>query len=321
MLASKPPTFLLATHQPALREAMEPTLRASGAQVVTALSAEAALQAMTAPQPPGLALLDAELPGMELEDLLTAVRASAGGHRLPVVLISDNVDEHSARWMAEGVLDDLIPRSAHSPYGRLRLDFVVRLWMRMRELERLRESCAVSAQLDSLTGVYNRETLLSMLFRETDRAQRLRNSLSLLLLDIDGFGHWNERLGNDVCDALLCQVAERTTRLLRSYDLLGRMGKDEFLAVLPGCDTANAAMLAERLRAEVYAVPFRAAGEAIRLSACFGIATSEGRSPVVVLREAEQALEQAKKAGPESMQCFRKDEQDRSGDFLPAWFG
>ena len=79
---------------------------------------------------------------------------------------------------------------------------------------------------------------------------------------------------------------------------------DEFLIALPACSPASAMILAERLRVDVFSVPFRVAGEAIRLSACFGIANSRGRSPVVVLREAEKALEWAKAAGPESIQCF-----------------
>ena len=91
-----------------------------------------------------------------------------------------------------------------------------------------------------------------------------------------------------------CQVAARTARLLRSYDLLGRPGMDEFLVVLPGCAMDNATMLAERLRMDVFSAPFHVGGESIRLSACFGLASSNGRSPVVVLREAEQALGRAR---------------------------
>ncbi len=75
------------------------------------------------------------------------------------------------------------------------------------ELEALRDAAIRSAQLDRLTGVYNRETLLAMLFRETDRVQRMNCSMSLVLFDIDDFGHWNSRLGVDACDELLCQVA------------------------------------------------------------------------------------------------------------------
>jgi GGDEF domain-containing protein len=65
----------------------------------------------------------------------------------------------------------------------------------------------------------------------------------------------------------------------------------------------SAVMLAERLRMDIFATPFHVGGEVIRLSACFGIASSLGRSPVVVLRETEQALLVAKAAGPETIQC------------------
>jgi diguanylate cyclase (GGDEF)-like protein len=196
-------------------------------------------------------------------------------------------------------------------------------------LELLREATALNAQMDRLTGIYNRETMLSMLFRETDRVQRMKSPLCVILFDIDDFGHWNLRLGSETCDELLCQVAARTTRLLRSYDLLGRAGNDEFLMALPGCTSVNAVLMAERIRMDVFSAPFRVNGDAIRLSACFGIANSLGRSPVVVLREAEQALLVAKAIGPESIQCAGDFPEPAaapvaflsptSGDELLAW--
>ena len=329
MLANIPPTFLLASHEPALLAAIERVLLASGARVEIVLSANAALASMTAPRPPSLALLDVNLPGMETSQLLAAVRAEVSSKHLPIVLIAGSVTQEWSNRLAEGVIDDLIPPTAEPPYWQLRVDKVLRNRRCTRELETLREGALLNAQMDRLTGVYNRETILSMLFRETDRVQRMKSSLCMILFDIDDFGHWNSRLGADACDELLCQVVGRITRLLRTYDLLGRPGMDEFLVALPGCNPSNAVMLAERLRIEVFCSPFHVDGEAIRLSACFGIATSQGRSPMVVLREAEQALQMAKAAGPESIQCFNDCPQSvaapvaflspTSGDELLAW--
>jgi diguanylate cyclase (GGDEF)-like protein len=329
MNANNPPTFLLASPEPALLAAIEPVLLASGARVEVVLSAEAALAAITADAPPSLALLDAKLPGMEMGQLLAQARGQVSGKRMAIVLISDTVTQEWIDRLAEGVIDDLIPRTAESSYWRLRIDLLLRANRWLHELEVLREAAVLSAQTDRLTGVYNRETMLALLFRETDRVQRMNGSLSMILFDIDDFGHWNSRLGAEACDALLCHVVSRTTRLLRSYDLLGRPGMDEFLIALPGCTTANAGMLAERLRIEVFATPFRVEGESIRLSACFGVASSHGRSPVVVLREAEQALQWAKAEGPESIQFFGDSAQPAaapvaflspsSGDELLAW--
>src|ERR1039458_5340960 len=98
MPANKPRTFLLASPEPALLTAVEPVLRAMGARVEVVLSARAALAAMTAPKPPELVLLDSNLPGMAMGQLLAAASAEAGGKRYPIILISDTVTEE---WRSE----------------------------------------------------------------------------------------------------------------------------------------------------------------------------------------------------------------------------
>lgn len=326
MPALLPPRYLVVSAEPVLLAAIEPLFRNS-ARVQVVLSAGDALAAMTGPQRPDLALLDATVAGMDLGRLLAAVRAGAGCI-FPIVLISDTVTQEFLDRLAEGVIDDLILRGTETAYWQLRVERTLRAHRLAYELDSMRDGAARSAQMDRLTGVYSREALLALLFRETDRVQRMNSPLSVVLFDVDDFGHWNSRLGVDVCDELLCQVAARTARLLRSYDLLGRPGKDEFLIALPGCGTANAEMLAERLRLEVFSAPYHMNGDAIRLSACFGIASSHGRSPVVLLREAEQALAQARQIGPESIQSFGGSSQEppapvaflsSSGDELLAW--
>jgi diguanylate cyclase (GGDEF)-like protein len=329
MLVKSAPAFLLASPDSALLVALQPALVATGAVVEVVQSADAALNALQVAHPPALALLDVRLPGMEVEQLLATAQADANGKQFPIVLISDTITPEWLDRMAEGVIDDLLPRAADALTWQMRIEAVLRNHRAARELELMRETAVYNAQTDHLTGTYNRETMLTMLFRETDRVQRMQNSLCMILLDIDDFGHWNSRLGATVCDDLLCQVVERTARMLRSYDLLGRPGKDEFLIAMPGCSTTNALMLAERLRLEVFSQVFVVNGEAIRLSACFGIASSRGRSPVVVLREAEQALAAAKAAGPESIQFYGESPEPSSapvtylmpttGDELLAW--
>ena len=322
-------TFLLASSEPVLLAAIEPVLLAAGVRVEVVLTAQAALSAMSAASRPDLVLLDVALPGMPVGQLLAALRAETSGRPLSIVLIADTVTQEWIDRLGEGIIDDLILRASECAYWQLRLDQVMRTQAIGHELETLRTAATTNAQLDRLTGVYNREALLAILFRETDRVQRMNSSLCLVLFDIDDFGHWNSRLGADACDELLVQVAARTSRLLRSYDVLGRPGMDELLVVLPGCGINNAMMLAERLRLDVFSVPFHVGGEAIRLSACFGLAVSNGRSPVVVLREAEQALERAREAGPESIECFGDSARPlpapvtflspTSGDELLAW--
>jgi two-component system, cell cycle response regulator len=329
MSVTASPIYVLASNEPALLAALEPILTSEGGEVEISLSAQSALKSMTAHKLPALAIIDDMLPGMPADQLLAAALSGPSGKRFPIVILCESVTREWAERLHEGVVDDLMPRIADASWWRIHIELALRTHRLALELDSLRESALASAQIDRLTGVYNREALLAILFRETDRVQRQKNSLCTLLFDIDDFGHWNSRLGADTCDDLLRQVVARTGRLLRSYDALGRLGKDEFFIVLPGCGTNNALMLAERLRLEVFGVPFRIGRESIRLSACFGIATSLGRSPVVVLREAEQAAALARQTGPETIQCFADSLPPApepvtflsasSGDDLLAW--
>ena len=304
MLAEILPKILIASRDAALLADLQPVIAATGARVGVTDSAKAAFASMVDPPLPMLALLDAELPQSEIDQLIAAVHAATGTHTYPIVLLSDTVREEWHLRLAEGVLDDIIPRAVTNPHWRLRLDSVLRGCNRWREFDHLRATSQLNEQVDALTGLYNRSTLLSTLFRETDRVQRLQTSLSLVLFEVDDLDHWRSRLSAKPCDDLLRAIVERCTRLLRSYDTFGRTGDHEFLLILPGCSSVNATMLAERVRMDVFAYPIPSYGESLRLSACFGIASSQGRSPTVVMREAEMALHRAQESGPESIQCF-----------------
>jgi diguanylate cyclase (GGDEF)-like protein len=319
MLAEPPPDFLLASPDAALLAILEPVLLAIGSRVEIAITSEAALRTLTAHDPPAMALVDVRLPGKDrasdISELLVPVRTEVSRRRLSLVLISDEVTDRECGFLDSGLIEDIVPRTMDAAWWRLRIERSLHARAQSQELEVLREASRRNLQLDHLTGIYNRETLMAVLFRETDRVQRMKSSLSMILFDIDDFGHWNSQLGADACDDLLREVTARTGRILRSYDVLGRPGKDEFLVALPGCTQAHAAMMAERLRG-IFSTPFEVQGNAVRLSACFGIADSLGRSPVVVLREAEQALACAQAAGPEVIHWF-DDPQPTSFDLIP----
>jgi diguanylate cyclase (GGDEF)-like protein len=296
-------TLLLGSNSPVLIAGLEPVLLSCGARVIVETTSERALQVMNGPEPPALVLLDLDLHGMEIGQLPASARIEKAGRKFPIVLISDNVPAEWMERLAEGVIDDLIPKTAPPSYWRLRLESVMRAFRRTREMEQLREAATLPSQTDPVTGIYNQPALMSMLFRETDRVQRMKTSLCLLLFEIEDSTQWHARLGTIARDDLMAEVVTRVQRLLRSYDLFGRTGHEEFLLGLPGCSPVNAVLLSERIRDQVFSAPFSVAGQPVGVSACFGIAASLGRSPVVVLREAAKALQIARAAGPGSIQC------------------
>lgn len=302
MHAAAQPKYLVVSNDPAVLREVAPVLSGSGASVSVVLVPEVALIEMTSSDRPDLVLLDTRLPGVDLERLLAAINPEDGTRAFPIILLARAVTEDWIEALRRGIIDDVLSAGTDAPYLLLRVEMVLRSFQRKHELEQMRAAATLHSQHDSLTGIYNRGSLLSMLFRETDRAQRMGSSLCAILLDIDDFGHWNARLGSDLCDELLIQVVERTRRMLRSYDPIGRVGSDEFMAILPGCSADDAVLLAERIRTEVFALPYRLQHTAIRLSACFAVASSRGRSPIIVLHELEDALKVAKDAGPETIQ-------------------
>lgn len=161
--------------------------------------------------------------------------------------------------------------------------------------------------MEAPASIWNRDQLMDALFRETDRVQRMRTPLTVMLMSVtDGC---SERMGEGDCEEVLQQVAERTGRLLRSYDFWGRAGTNELLLILPGCTAESAVLLAERIEIEIAGTEFVAEGSLLSVSAFFGIAVSAGRSPLVVLREAEVALRGACERGGAAVRCFGQVEE------------
>lgn len=297
---------LLASADTLLALELERVFHAQDLRVQTAVDAVTALAAIETLEEARAILLDVRLEGASR--LLAAIHESGIHRRCAIAAIAEQASDEWIARLREGVIDGIVPRIADAAAWKQHLRTMERGHRLLCELEELRAASLKELRHDRLTGVFNRETMLTLLFRETDRVQRLRGALCLMVFDIDDFGHWNEKLGREACDGFLREVSARVARLLRSYDLLGRTGADEFLLALPGCGTVNASMLAERLQIEVFGEPFTAivgAGEAVsvQLTASFGIAASRGRSPVVVLREAEQTMAVARQAGPDTIRC------------------
>jgi diguanylate cyclase (GGDEF)-like protein len=198
---------------------------------------------------------------------------------------------------------------------RIRLSVASRVQEMGHQLEAQIQGAGFHATCDHLTGLWNRESLLSLLFPETDRVQRMGTPLGFLLLDLDDFARINADYGQEAGDKVLIELAGRIRRYMRSYDLIGRCGGDEFLIALPGCNADHALQLASRIRTMVLRPPFSVGREMISLTASIGLAQSRGRSPLVVLREAERALADAKREGRNCEREFPSAIQQQTTEF------
>ncbi|MBS0200825.1 MAG: diguanylate cyclase [Proteobacteria bacterium] len=168
-------------------------------------------------------------------------------------------------------------------------------------LEQQREARAlmVTARIDALTGVLNRNSLDGDLVASLAQAARSRSPLAVLFLDIDHFKRINDQLGHAAGDECLRAVARLLRSSLRSGDLLGRYGGEEFVVVSPGAPLAVAQQLGERIRAAVESLEIEWEGHRVPITISVGIAMRrrDENEPVHLLERADQALYDAKRRG------------------------
>jgi diguanylate cyclase (GGDEF)-like protein len=163
---------------------------------------------------------------------------------------------------------------------------------------------------DPLTGLLNRRYFQERLEEEVARSLRHNRSLSLLMLDVDGFKRFNDTYGHTAGDEALRLVGEALLRIVRHMDVVSRFGGDEFVVILPETDSQAAMHIAERIREEVAAAV--TASRSARLSAAAAVTVStgiasyegQGESGELLLERADQALYKAKAGGRNRVEVY-----------------
>jgi diguanylate cyclase (GGDEF)-like protein len=167
---------------------------------------------------------------------------------------------------------------------------------RNRELVEANQTIARLARTDTLTGLANRRTLDEAFQREIARAQRQRQSLSLIMADLDRFKSINDQYGHVAGDQVLVSAAAVLKQDLRPFDLAARYGGEEFLVLLPETSTADAVSIAERIRTQVAETAVAACPRPITIS--LGVTSwMAGETLEQTVARADAALYEAKNSG------------------------
>jgi diguanylate cyclase (GGDEF)-like protein len=162
------------------------------------------------------------------------------------------------------------------------------------------------ANIDPLTGIYNRRSFIAQCEQELARSLRSGEAFSILLFDLDHFKQINDRHGHGTGDVVLCAVVEKLRNAVRNIDVVGRWGGEEFVALLPKADSDAALIVAQRLRhsVETLSMPAprgvrtRSEGR-ISVTISVGVATYVGQVKTIadLLHQCDTAMYQAKAEG------------------------
>src|SRR4051794_21566727 len=170
-----------------------------------------------------------------------------------------------------------------------------------------------SATIDRLTGVANRQSLLAALFAEVERASRYERALSVAFVDIDHFKAVNDTYGHGVGDVVLRGVAQTIASSLRTSDLIGRYGGEEFMLILTETGVEEGAVLTEKLRTLVQRQRYQVAGgPELGVTISIGIAGGVGQvlRTDSLVRDADAAMYSAKSLGRNQTYIFAEPDDD-----------
>ncbi|MCC7361033.1 MAG: diguanylate cyclase [Anaerolineales bacterium] len=262
-----------------------------------------------------LIITDWMMPNLNGLQLIQNIRAAqAAGYTYILMLTALDARPDRLAGLASGA-DDYLTKPFDPDELLARLTIGARVLQLEDSLLASRRQMEILALTDTLTGLFNRRAIHDRALAELNRLARGTASfpLSVILLDVDHFKDINDRHGHEAGDRTLRRVAELLDGLLRSYDVGGRWGGEEFLMLLPGATAAEAAAAAERIRAKLAETLLPLPGADERLSASLGVATLDAAAAITgarptdsqadeawldqLVRAADQALYTSKRAG------------------------
>ena len=165
----------------------------------------------------------------------------------------------------------------------------------------------ILATTDSLTQLPMRRTIMQIANTEFERARRIKQCLSVLMIDIDKFKRVNDEHGHLAGDKVISDVAYRLSQSVRPYDSAGRYGGEEFIVILPNAELGDAMDVAQRILSSVANLPFSTEKGELHISVSIGVASLQecDKNISSLIEHADQALLSAKAQG---RNCIRKEE-------------
>jgi two-component system cell cycle response regulator len=277
------------------------TLELSGYEVITVADGLEALEELSKPDGPRLALVDWMMPKLDGLGLCRQVRKMHSDAYVYIVLLTARETSEDIVAGLEAGADDYLTKPCQPAELKARLHTGKRVLQLEDNLVRAREEMRFKATHDALTGLWDRGAIVNLLQRALTRSLQESFPVSLLLCDVDHFKRINDVHGHVTGDEVLREVSARLVKAVRSTDSVGRYGGEEFLVILNGCPQARLEKIAEQMRMTVGGEPISTSQGSLTVTMSLGaitIDTWDDASPIeLLLHEVDSALYAAKRAG------------------------
>jgi two-component system cell cycle response regulator len=292
---------LVADDEIVSRRLIETSVRRWGYEPVVASDGLEALQILHGPDPPKLAVLDWMMLGLDGIQVCRESRQKNEDDSYTYIILL--TAKHTQSDVVEGLeagADDYIARPFDPQELKVRLRTGKRILCLLDQLTTARETLRELAARDPLTALWNHNSIIELLENELRRAERQGTSVGVALVDLDHFKSINDTHGHLVGDHVLREAAQTMSSSIRPYDAVGRLGGEEFLVVLPGCDQINAVSHAERLRSALNRITIDTESGPLHFTASFGVTVVTAETTVdapAAIRTADAAMYSSKHTG------------------------
>jgi diguanylate cyclase (GGDEF)-like protein len=237
---------------------------------------------------PELVLMDKFMPFCSGVELAAVIRQQPAWLGLPIVFLSAETDRHAQLQAMSRGGDDFLTKPIQP------MDLVDSVTIRAERYRLLRSRMSQ----DSLTGLLNHRRLMESLSNEVDRVQRHGGEMAFVMFDIDHFKQVNDSYGHAIGDRVIKSLARLLKQRLRSTDIIGRYGGEEFAVIMPETSLQAAIQVVDEIRRHFADLDHRAGEQLFAVTLSGGIATCPPRADVGELCEAaDQMLYQAKQNG------------------------
>lgn len=292
--------ILIADDDNMSRRLLQKTLEREGYEVTAVDNGQLALEQLSLPDGPRLALLDWMMPKLDGPRVCQEIRRQHDRPYVHLVLLTSRGSKLDVVAGLEAGADDYLTK----PWDPAEVIARLRVGQRILQLEdrlvEARENMRFKATHDPLTSLFNRGVILDLLARELSRTRREKGCTVVMLGDLDHFKSVNDLYGHVVGDEVLREVARRLLASVRSYDFVGRYGGEEFLIVLNNCDSTQAIARAEEVRKGIAKSPVQTTRGPLPITMCVGVLSSRDWELCLIeeiLVEADLALYKAKADG------------------------
>ncbi|HEY8095594.1 MAG TPA: diguanylate cyclase, partial [Methylobacter sp.] len=313
--------LLLVDDDPMMLARLSKQLAAAGHRVAICRDGASALKHVIE-QRPQLVITDWRMKPMDGLSLCKALRASAFGKNIYLIMLTSTEDEDALVEAFDAGIDDYVTKPISLRVLLARLRAGQRIITLQNELEKesldiqryTAELAAANRRLksmantDVLTNLPNRRYAMNRLEQEAATALRANRPLSVLMLDLDHFKSVNDTLGHDVGDQVLIHAANLVRVTARNNDIVCRLGGEEFLIIAPNTDGTTALLLAERIRYAIEANQPKGLVLRQPVTVSIGVAGSMGAKPSwkELMKWADDALYLVKQGNRNGVQLAKE---------------